>query len=455
MNRTAFSMNRLFGTNGIRWLTGDREPDFAVRLGNAAGMFFGSGKIIAIGMDTRTTSPMLESAVEAGAMTAGCNLVFLGVVPTPVVQFAVREMKLDGGLMITASHNPPEFNGIKFFSSDGTEFSRAQEIACEDIMADGKIRQEEWNRVGNRSQENNIQGTYRASILKKMQNRGKKLLAIVDCANGTAIDYTPAILKSAGCQVQTLNAHADGHFPGRMPEPVAENVGHLISAVKTQGADIGIAHDGDADRATFVDDKGNYVTGDRSLAVFARDAIKRAGKGVVVIPINTSKVVQDVVESGGGKVEYTAIGSPLIARRMMENGAILGGEGNGGAIFPEHQYCRDGMMAAARLTDIISGDGPLSGILAELPKYSIKSGKIRIDPRLKDRIMEEVKKQADGTVVELDGIKSVHGEHWSLVRASGTEPLIRVTVETDNDAKCVKLLDEKMSQVKEIISRLS
>jgi phosphomannomutase/phosphoglucomutase len=448
-------MTRLFGTNGIRWLVAECSPDYAVRLGATAGEFYGKDKNVAIGMDTRTSSPMFFNAISSGLVSTGCNVTCLGVVPTPVVQFAVRHLKLEGGLMVTASHNPPEFNGMKFFAPDGTELSRTQEERFEQLCLLDKQKIAEWNQIGNYHSDNQIQSIYRESITSSMKLGNRNIHAIVDCANGAAIGYTPEILTNAGCRAHTLNAQPDGRFPGRMPEPLRENVGALMSAVKCQGADIGIAHDGDADRATFVDEKGNYITGDQSLAILAIDALERKGKGTIVVPINTSKVVQDVTESHGGEIEYTPIGSPFIARRMMDNRAVFGGEGNGGAIFPEHQFCRDGMMAAARMVEIASRDVPLSQVIAKLPIYHLKNEKLKIQPELKDRILEMVKKEAEGKIVELDGIKAIGEDCWTLVRASGTEPIIRITAEALTEGQCNKLLSDRVKSVKDIIKNLS
>lgn len=448
-------MTRLFGTNGIRWLVGNSSSDYTVRLGATAGEFYGKGKNIAIGIDTRTSSQMYFNAIVSGLVSTGCNATDLGVVPTPLVQYAVKDMKLDGGLMVTASHNPPEFNGMKFFASDGTELSRTQEERFEELCLFKNQIMVDWNHIGKCNTEVQIQSIYKNAITSSIKLDDKKINAVVDCANGAAIGYTPDILINAGCKVLTLNAQPDGRFPGRMPEPVKENVETLMSTVKCHGADIGIAHDGDADRATFVDEKGNYITGDQSLAILAIDALERKGQGTIVVPINTSKVVQDVTESRGGNIEYTPIGSPFIARRMMENGAIFGGEGNGGAIFPEHQFCRDGMMAAARMVETASRGVPLSQIVMELPVYYLKSDKLKIQPEFKGQILELIRNNTEDRVTDIDGIKTAGDGYWTLVRASGTEPIIRITAEALSESQCNKLLSEKVKSVKDIIKSLS
>ncbi|MFO7619437.1 MAG: phosphoglucosamine mutase [Thermoplasmata archaeon] len=449
-------MARLFGTNGIRWAIGNESADFPVRLGIDAGNFYGKGSEIAIGFDFRTSSPMIFNAAVSGLLSTGCNTIILGAVPTPVVQFAVKQMNLDGGLMVTASHNPPEFNGLKFFAADGTEISRKDEQEVERLHSIEPGRTVGWDSVGKCSFENHIQSIYKEKLRSFIKLKDKNMTVIVDCANSVAIDYTPDIIANMGCRVLTLNAQPDGRFPGRMPEPLMENVGTLMSTVKAHDANMGVAHDGDADRATFVDEKGDYVTGNQSLALFAIGALKRhGGKGRVVVPINTSRMVEDVVKSNGGKIEYTAVGSPLIARRIMEIGAVLGGEGNGGAIFPEHQLCRDGMMAAVRMLEIVSNCGPMSSLVAELPKYGIKSAKLKIRPELKERILEQVRKDAANMVSDMDGIKTANEEGWMLIRASGTEPIIRVTVETRSEEISDRMLGEKVNYLREVITNLS
>lgn len=448
-------MVRLFGTNGIRWVVGDRPPDFPARLGLAAGVFYGEGACLAIGHDTRTSSDIVLGAAASGLMSAGCSLIRLGIVPTPAVQFAVRELGLGGGAMVTASHNPPEFNGLKFFARDGTELPRADEVRMEELVADSNLRSAAWDRVGTMRSDHKVQAGYRQRIIELTRPGKAKVMAVVDCANGTAAEFSPDVLSKCGWSVSTINSRHDGTFPGRMPEPVKENLGGLMSAVKSHGADLGIAHDGDADRATFVDEKGAFVTGDQSLALFAADAVQRNGGGTVVIPITASRMVEEAVISAGGAIEYTAVGSPIIARRMMENRAVLGGEGNGGTIFPEHQFCRDGIMAAARMAEMVSRGTPLSDLVAGLPRYHTVSGKLRMSPDSRDGILREVRKRAGGDIVEIDGVKSTYDDHWILIRASGTEPIIRITVESRDAAKSERILAEQLKALQDIIRGLS
>ena len=452
-------MTRLFGTNGIRWIVGDRKGAmFPVRLGLAGGTHFGAGSRLCLGMDTRTTSPLIFNAVTSGLLACGCDVVNLGIVPTPLLQFAIPRMNADGGIMVTASHNPPEFNGLKCMARNGTEISKADERNIEDLYGNGKFALADWQGIGSVREERRIISTYKKAIVKSSPlSPGKEPFIIVDCANATASLFTPDILTAIGCRVITLNAQPDGRFPGRLPEPTKENIGSLMTAVKDNGADFGVAHDGDADRAVFVDENGEFVTGDQSLAIFVRDALQRSGKGCVVTAINTSKMVSDVVEAHGGKLELTPIGSPLIAGRMRELEALIGGEGNGGVIFPEHLFSRDGMMTSTRMTQILSGAGKtLSEMVAALPKYNLQRDRLRLpDGISKEAVMERVKAGAEGEVTEIDGLKMSHDDHWVLVRFSGTEAILRITVESDSSSKTSSILEEHKNRVEEIIDSLS
>ena len=446
-------MNSLFGTNGIRWIVDTESVNFPMKLGLTAGTYFGAGSRIALGMDTRTSGPMIFNAVLSGLEASGCNVIDLGMVPTPMLQYAVKELDITGGLVVTASHNPPKFNGLKFIANDGTEFSKEQESKVNSIYHNDTLIRADWNKIGKHYCDRHIQSKYRDSIISKV-NVSKPVSTVVDCGNGAAWDYTPNILSKLGCQILTLSAQPDGRFPGRMPEPTKENIGSLMMTVKQHDAEIGIAHDGDADRAAFVDDNGEFISGDNSLALFVIDALKKNNGGKVVIPINTSMTVLDIIKTNGGESVITAVGSPIIARKMIEVGAVLGGEGNGGVIFPEHQYCRDGMMAAAKMVEIISNHGSVSNQIAELPEYCLKRDKLTIPPNLKDSIMKKVKEDADGQVQNIDGIKIVNEDHWILIRPSGTEPILRVTVETKSVSQCETLLKDNINWVKEIITAI-
>ncbi|MCK4757420.1 MAG: phosphoglucosamine mutase [Thermoplasmata archaeon] len=444
-------MTRLFGTNGIRWRPDSvGDQNFAVELGLAIGTYIGEGKTVCMGMDTRVTGPMIAAAVTSGILSTGCNIIDIGVVPTPTVQYGVKALGTDGGVVISASHNPPEFNGLKCIASDGTELAREEEEKIEVIYFSKEFKLARWDKVGRLSHnsETSFGHIDRIISLFKPNPDWKKLRVVIDCSNGPAGNFTPHILRSLGCEVLTINAQPDGLFPGRMPEPLEENLDSLMCAVVDAGADFGIAHDGDADRAIFIDEGGKYINGDESLAIFAIDALSKK-KGKVVVPVNTSRVVTDSIVEGGGEVELTPIGSPIIARRMGRVDAVFGGEGNGGAIFPENMLCRDGMMTAAKMVEILAtGDRSLGELIAGLPSFVIKRSKFSCPDQLKGQVLVKVREaMADSDIIDIDGVKIEGGDWWVLFRPSGTEPVFRVTAEAGDG----KMAEEKLNQFKKLV----
>ncbi len=452
-------MTRLFGTNGIRWKPEQADDhNFAIELGLAIGTYFGKNATICMGMDTRVTGPMIFSGVASAILSTGCNIIDLGVVPTPTVQFGVIALEADGGVMITASHNPPEFNGLKCIDHDGTEMARLNEEKIESIYFSKAFKVADWNAVGSICKNNEMVFRHCQHILSSFepQDTWKHLKVVVDCSNGPAGNLTPHILRSLGCEVITLNAQPDGMFPGRMPEPLERNLGGLMKAVIDTGADLGIAHDGDADRATFIDERGNYVNGDESLALFVIDTLKRK-RGKVVVPVNTSRKVMDSISDGGGELELTPIGSPIIARRIWDVDGIIGGEGNGGVIFPENMLCRDGMMTAARMVEVLAtNDKTLNQLISDLPEYYIMRSKYKCPDHLKSRVLEKVKEFSGGQdITDIDGVKIEEDDWWVLFRPSGTEAIFRVTTEARNMEKARQKLDEYEGVLKRIIKQLN
>lgn len=448
-------MTRLFGTNGIRWKPDEiDDPRFAVNVGMAIGGFFGPGSQICMGRDARTTGPAIQAAVVSGIMSSGCSVVDLGVVTTPTVQLAVKQLEMAGGVVISASHNPPEFNGVKCIAPDGTELARAGEERIEALFASG-VGFANWDKIGNYHSYHRAARNHLEHVLSLVRPDAawRQLKVVVDGANGPGGDLTPRILTRMGCRVVTINSQLDGIFPGRDPEPIKANLGGLMEAVRDSGADLGIAHDGDADRAMFIDENGTYINGNKSLAAFAEYLLAdRSGK--VVVPVNTSRRVTETIERLGGEIVETAIGSPLIARRMMDEGAVFGGEGNGGVIFPENMYCRDGMMSAAMMVKMLATGPPLSELVASQPEYALTRSKIDCPNDMKQKVIDELRSRIDSKTVDLDGLKIVEDEWWILLRPSGTEPIFRVTAEARNMELALAKLDEYKKIVDDVISSL-
>ncbi len=449
-------MTKLFGTNGVRGeVNKDMTIDLAVRLSKSIGTWLGGGTV-AIGTDTRLSNQMLKNAVTAGLTATGCHVIDLGEAPTPAIQLYTRE-NTDLGIGITASHNPPQFNGIKCVDSDGTELMRTKEEEIEKIYFQENFKLVSWSEVGRVTTGDSVT-PYNKSVIKKVDGdmiRGAGLKVVVDCANGVGTYSTPTILRELGCSVITLNAQPDGTFPGHDSEPTETNLKDLIDMVKNTGADLGIANDGDADRAIFIDEKGSFMHGDRTLTLMAKKEVEENGGGIVVTPVSSSSSVKDVVEKAGGELVYTAVGSPIVAREMIQRKAIFGGEENGGLIFSDHQYCRDAAMSAARIVEIVASEGPLFEVVSELPHYSLNKQGFPCPDEKKGLLMDRLKSRySEKEYDDTDGLKIYYDQGWVLIRPSGTEPKYRIYSEAKDDMTAKKLGEEHLSEALEALSNL-
>ena len=425
---------RLFGTNGIRGVTNElMDCELALRIGRATASVLGPGPI-ALAKDTRLSSDMLSSSLSAGMMSVGSNVVDLGMVPTPALQLYVRtHPNIVGGVMITASHNPPEFNGIKCISGDGTECSREQESLIENAYESG-VDTVGWSGTGHVILASDASDSYVDAVISNVDAdtiRSAGLTVCLDCANGASCDTTPEILRRLNVRTITINGSKDGNFPGHPSEPTESNLKQLMDLVRDTGADLGIAHDGDADRCMFVTSSGKFVPGDVSLALLARDCVEKNGGGDVVATVATSSVLDDLVSAVGGKIDRTAVGSPIVARRMIESVAVFGGEDNGGLIFADHQYCRDGAMGAARMLELIARKGSLDDLISDIPEYTNIKSVYPCNDSSKNLIADKIaNNHPEEQITRVDGLRIDYDDGWVLLRPSGTEPKFRIYSES-------------------------
>ena len=451
---------KMFGTNGIRGIANEYlECNMLVKIGMSIAKVLGPGPI-AIAMDTRTSSDMIRSAVSAGIMSMGCDIHDLGMVPTPALQYYVKSHdNVTGGVMITASHNPPEFNGVKCVSADGTECNPEEERAIEDAF-DVELKTVPWDRIGSEVVISDAAEQYIESIIAKADVellKKAKLSICVDCSNGAASFTTPELLRRLGVKIFAINSCPDGMFPGHHSEPVEANLTELIRTTPFVKADMGAAHDGDADRCVFVTSSGRYLPGDVSLALLSKNAVMISkGSKKVVTTVAVSSMVSDAVKEAGGSVELTAVGSPKVARRMMNCGGIIGGEDNGGIIIAEHQYCRDGAMAIVRMLESIARNGPLDEQVDKLPKYTTIKHVLPCPDDVKEKLLSTLKENhKNDKVNDLDGVRIDYDDGWAIMRPSGTEPKFRVTSESKDEKVAKERADSLKEEVEEIIRRLS
>lgn len=429
-----------FGTNGVRGIANEYiTPEMAIKVAKSLGTYLGSKGTIAIGSDTRISGQMLKSAAIAGALSTGLSVIDVGQAPTPSIQYYVRD-HADAGIIITASHNPREYNGIKLIAGDGSEFPREGEREIEKILFSEKYSTVSWDRTGDFKTDPWINDYYLKNILSSVDVesiRKRRFKVVIDTGCGAGSLTLPFLLKALGCEILTLEAQPDGTFPWRNPEPVPEALTELSKMVKITGADLGAAHDGDADRIVFIDENGEFVNEEVLLAMMAKYILKQK-KGPLVTPVSSSQRMADVAEEAGVKLYWTAVGSINVARKMMEVGAVFGGEGNGGLIFPEHQYCRDGAMACAKILEILAEGKKVSELIKTVPQYF--NAKTKTPSKDTIATMEKVKAEASGLGLKMDtidGVKLWSEEGWFLIRPSGTEPIFRIFAEakTQNGAR--------------------
>ncbi|AAM02133.1 phosphoglucosamine mutase [Methanopyrus kandleri] len=454
-------MGKLFGTFGVRGVVGeDLTEDVARRLGLAFGTYLGGDAEVLVGGDTRTSTDTLKDALISGLTAAGCDVVDVGIAPTPAVQYLVDAEGFDAGAVVTASHNPPEFNGIKLLGSDGCGLSREDEQEIERIYFEENPDRASWDRVGNRVSAPDLLLNFEEAVLDYVGDfDGEGLRVVVDAANGAASSVTPRLLSELGVEVISVNAHPDGRFPGREPEPSEENLETTMNMVRAAGADFGLAHDGDADRLILITGDGEFVPGDYSLAIVAAWALDEGKGSQVVTPVSSSMCVQKVVEDRGGEVIWTKVGEPVVVEELKRaEDPALGGEENGGIIYPDFHLSRNGIITALLICKLVAEVGSLDDLLAEVPKYHLHKTGVECPDDLKPKVMERVESLVEEEELEdvltIDGVKLFYEDGWVLVRPSGTEPLIRVFGEARDRETAIRRVEHWKERVEEIVSEL-
>ncbi len=448
---------KLFGTNGIRGIINETlTVDLVLDMGKAIGTILGPGKIV-VGRDARQGGEMFSRSVTSGLLSTGCSVIDVDLVPTPTLQFFIAQGKYNAGVVVTASHNPAQFNGIKVIGNNGIEISRSVEDEIEACFVSKNFRLAEWSNIGSlyhdmRAIQIHLDGVKSHVDMECIRKR--KYTVAIDSANSVGALVTPILMRDFGCKVVSLNSQLDGTFPGRSPEPIPENIKELCQVVKSIRADIGIAHDGDADRATFVDEHGTVVSGDQSLAIIAKRIVSQKLGSILVTPVSSGCLIEDVVKQAGGTIEWTTVGSVDVSHRIEEIGAELGGEENGGVFYPPHQSVRDGVMTAALIVEIMAKEEKsLSDLTQELPVYYTTKRKMEIPRTKMESVLSNLLSLTEKmNRITIDGIKIIKSNGWILIRPSGTEPIYRCFSESrtqeESDAYCtegVNLIEKALS----------
>jgi phosphoglucosamine mutase len=435
----------VFGTSGIRGPFGtDVDADLARRLGRALAAC--SYDRVVLGRDGREMGPLLADALSAGARECGTDVVRLGRVATPALARSVAWQDADAGVVVTASHNPPADNGFKLWTPRGMAFDGDRREAIETALATDAGEPAAWDALGTETTAAGATEHHRAAVCGAVP-AGIDLSVVVDVGNGTG-GVTADALRTLGADVETLNADVDGAFPSRPSEPTAESCASLCAHVAATDADLGIAHDGDADRAMAVDDTGRFVTGDELLALFATDALAGTAGGRVAVPVDASLLVADAVTDAGGDVERTPVGDVYVAEAARADDVVFGGEPSGAWIWPDDTLCPDGSLAACRLAALVDDRGPLAELLDRFDAYPIR--RESVETTAKGTVMDAVAARVHAAyddVSTLDGVRVARDDGWFLIRASGTQPLVRVTAEARDPDAAVALSEEATALV--------
>ncbi len=442
-------MVKLFGSSGVRGLVNiDLTPTLACEVACAAATHANAKKVV-IAKDTRVSGNMLEDALISGVISCGADAFLSEMIPTPVLAYTSRALQADVGFMLTASHNPAPYNGIKVFKGD-LSYTDNDQKAVEKIMENCSYKRADWRNLGKIFHVDTAK-TYLDMIMRVVKL--KPWNVVIDSGCGAAFDIAPRMFKNLGCKVTSLNSQPDGHFPARKSEPTAESLRDLAKAVKILGADIGIGFDGDADRVAFVDENGVFMNFDRSLAAFGAFALKRNGGGTIITTIEASMCVETMAEKYGGKVVRTKVGDVYISEAIKREGAVFGGEPCGAWVHPEQHLCPDGPLSAAFFIAAVQNEGKtVSEIIENVPEYPNQRVNFTCKNELKYPLIEKMSKLLKTAFPDfkdyssLDGIRIALESGWFLVRASGTEPLIRLTVE-GKTMKAAKDITQKATAI--------
>ncbi|MCJ7575069.1 MAG: phosphoglucosamine mutase [Dehalococcoidia bacterium] len=469
---------RLFGTSGIRGVVGqDLSPDLCRRVALAIGTTLPQSSTVCIATDTRISRDIIKEATTTGLLSCGVNVVDLGILPTPALALLTREMGFAAGIMVTASHNPPEFNGIKLFTDNSLGYSQAQETEIEKIFFEKQFRQ---GKKGTLEQAQDMKQRYLSFIKGKLSLTGFKqqptagncddggrfregklslpefnhhLKVVIDPGNGAASRFASDIFVNMGLNVIPVNDEPDGLFPGRSPEPKEDTLQGTINFLRQHNADLAICFDGDADRVVFCDKEG-FLGFNEPIAFVSRLAVRKTGKKKIATTVETGNLLDLAVKELGAEVVRGRVGDVAVAHLAQQLDAALGVEQVGVYIIPEAGYYPDSIFASLFLLSQLSDAGEIRQFFQHTPRLFFKKAKVSCPNELKESVMARTKEKshsfAPDEINTLDGLRLEFADSWMLIRASGTEPVIRVISESMSQ----KRTDELIGKGKKLVQSL-
>jgi phosphoglucosamine mutase len=445
---------KLFGTSGIRGIV-DQElsPDFCRQVALAIGTTLPQYSTVCIATDTRISRELIKEAVTSGLLSCSINVVDLGILPTPALALLTRESGFAAGIMVTASHNPPEFNGIKLFTGNSLGYSQAQEAEIENVYFEKKFRQ---GKRGILEQAQDMKQRYLSFIKGKFSLPGlnHQLRIVLDPGNGAASKFVSDISTQMGLNVIPINDEPDGLFPGRNPEPKEDTLQGTVNFLRQNNADLAICFDGDADRVVFCDKEG-FIGFNEPIAFISRLAVKRTGKKKIATTVETGTLLDLAVKDLGVEVVRGRVGDVAVARLAQELDAALGVEQVGVYIIPEAGYYPDSIFATLVLLSQLSDAGEIRQYFQSIPRVFFEKAKVPCPDTLKELVMAQAKEKAhlfaDGKMNTLDGLRLEFPDSWMLIRASGTEPAIRIISESTSSSQTDELINKGKNLVQNLV----
>ncbi len=440
--------------SGIRGIVGDGlDPESIVKYTLAYSKFIGSGKII-IGRDSRVSGEMVKQLVTGVLVSNGIDVVDIGICPTPTVQFNVSKLNASGGISISASHNPNQWNALKLLNQTGQFLSPEEYNKLMKIFEENQKSFKKWNELGKIIEypdglKNHIDEIFRLGFLDINAVKKRKFKVVVDCVNGAGAFCVPEFLRKFGCEVTEINCEKSGELVPN-PEPLPENITNTLNEVLKNKSDLGIVTDPDVDRLILITDKGEPFSEENTITQAVKFILSKK-VGNVVVNLSTTRAVDDVAEKFGAKVFRSPVGEANVVKKMKEVNAVIGGEGSGGVIYPQLHYGRDALCGIAiTLQHLSEFGGSISKLKDELPKYFISKKKIEIksDPALiQNKLLKEFKNEKVNTE---DGLKIDFDDHWVHFRRSNTEPIVRIITEAESKTEAEKFSESYLSLINKL-----
>ena len=461
----------IISASGARGVIGESlTPERVVRLAAAFGNFIGSGRIV-VGYDSRTSGPMMMHSVYAGLLATGCDILDVGMCPTPTILFMSRVEQADGSIVITASHNPAKWNGLEFAAQAGRLLNGQDLKSFLDIYHNQKLRLCSWNKQGkikklNQAISHHINAILEAQWVDLEQTHSRQLSVVIDAGNGVGSRISPVLLRALGCKVSEVFCHPDGSFP-RPSEPYPEALSKLCQTVQSVGADLGLAHDGDADRLVIVDELGHAISSEYTFALVADFLLGKTDQpAFIVATISTSRLIEDVAHRHKAELFRVPVGVSFVVEKMKQlskdnpEALVLGGEGTGGVILPNWQYTTDGIAAISVIVQMLAeSDDSIQSRVRNLPEYKMHKIKLKIDRQATaDELVRRaavIFSQLSNSILDLtDGIRCVWPDRWVGIRKSGTEPVVRIFSEANSSGTAKELALQTQQSLQEVIMQI-